>query len=421
MKLKKINISKIKKHSHKIKLPLSNIRNFINRNEVSKKTFNDIKNIVLMLFSVFLFLIIWVNRVKLYPENVLIWLKDKACSTMASGEGFPCEIEGEKISVENFKMSNNNIIALSDNSLSIINCFGKVVRKEKHNFSNPCLKSGDMRNIIYDRGGKNFKIESLSQNLYSGKCEKNIIACAVSDSGTFAIVHQSASHLAETRIYNKKGKEKYSFSFSENYISDITLNSIGTEAAVCGMAAENGNISSSVYILDFNSSEPKFQFELKDNALTRVEYLSDGNVLAIGDKYMSFINLKSKNITNYSYGNKILKFCDFNKNEGICCCFSSSINESGNDEIIMVGITGKEVFKIQTTETLSGISHRGSKTAVITPHKIILYNFSGKAEGFVRTKNHAKKIILLPHSHACLLGAGKADKVKLSHLEKITN
>lgn len=421
MESNKMNRNRIKKYSNKINLPLSKIRNFINRSEFSKKTFNDIKNIILVLFLVFLFLIIWVNRVKLYPENTLIWLKDKIYSTIASGEGFPCEIEGEKISAENFKISNNNIIALSDNSLNIINCFGNVVRKEKHNFSNPCLKSGDVRNIIYDRGGKNFRIESLSQNLYSGKCEKNIIACAVSDSGTFAIVHQSASHLAETRIYNKKGKEKYSFSFSENYISDITLNSAGTEAAVCGIAAENGNISSSLYILDFNSSEPKLQFDLKDNTVTRLEYLSGENILALGDKYMSFINLKSKNITNYSYENKILKFYDFNKNEGICCCFSSSINESGNDEIVMIGITGEEIFKIQTSETLSGISHRGSKTAAITPHKIILYNFSGKTEGFIRTKNHAKKIILLPHSHACLLGAGKADKVKLSHLEKIIN
>lgn len=406
-----------KKITQSVRYPTVKLKNFVNKNEKSKKLFKDIKNIILIVFSVFLFLIIWVNRIKLHPENMLLLIKDKICS-MSAGKGFPCEIEGEKISNENFDVFNDNIVALSDNSLNLINKSGNIFRNEKHNFSNPCLKHNGIRSIIYDRGGKNFKIESLSQNLYSGKCEKNIIACATSDSGVYAIAHRSVSHLGEIAVYNKKGKEKYRFSFSEYYISDISLNSSGNEAAVCGLATNNGNINSCVYILDFKSDKPKRKFNLENNIVTRIEYISNGNVLAIGDKYMSFINLKSGNVKNYSYENKILKFYDFNKNEGICCCFATSVNEFANDEIVMINNDGKELFKTKTSESFYGISHRNSKTVALTSNKIMVYNFAGTFEGYVDVKNQIKKIILLPNSHAYILRAGKIDKIKLSPLQK---
>ncbi len=423
MKFKKIitNNNTVKKYSESIKSFIIKIKNLINKSEKNKNLLKDIKNISLILFLSFLFLIIWVNRVKLYPENVLIWIKGKTCSFANFKKNFPCQIEGEKVASENFKIFDGKIMVLSDNSLNVMDTFGNIIRNEKHSFSNPCLKLGNVRSIIYDRGGKNFKIESLSENLYSGTCEKDIIACAISDNGIYAIVNRSISHLAEVKIYNKRYKEKYFYAFSEHYISDVSLNSSGNEASLCGIEAENGNINSAIYVLDFKSEKPKFQFKLENNTVTHIEYISENNIIAIGDKYISFINLKSKSIKNYSYENKILKFYDFNKNDGICCCFSSSVNEPGNDEIVMINSAGKELFKTKTSETLLGISHRGSKTAAITSDKIILFNFYGKSEGYVKTKNHENKIILLPYSQACVLGAGKVDKIKLSSLNKNTN
>ncbi len=398
-------------------LPIKKLKKSISKNEDRKKLFNDIKFVILVLLCSFLFLVLWVNRAKLYPDNILLWIEGKMIS-ISKGPGYPCEVEGEKISAENFKFSEGNIFALSDTSLSILNGSAKIIREEKHNFSHPCLKLGSIRAIIYDRGGKNFKIESCSKNLYSGVTEKNIIACAISDNGTYAIVQQSLTHLADMSIYSKNNNEKYRYSFSKYYISDVSLNPMGTEGAACGISADNGNINSNIYLLDFKSETPEFQFKLSDNMVTRVEYLTGGNILAVGDKYMSFINVKSKTVKNFSYGKKLLKFYDFNKDYGICCCLSSSITETNDDEIINLDTDAREIFRIQTSENFSGLSHRKNRTIGLTKNKIISYNGAGHAEGYIETQNHSKKIILAPHSYIYTLNCNTIDKLKIEHLKK---
>ncbi len=398
--------------------PIKKLKKLINKNEERKKLFNDIKSVILVLFCSFLFLLLWVNRVKFYPDNIILWIEGKALS-ITRGSGYPCKVEGDKISAENLRFSDGNIIALSDTSLSLLNESGKTIREEKHNFSHPCIKSGNIRAIIYDRGGKNFKIESVAKNLYSALTEKNIIACAISDNGTYAVVQQSLSSLAEMIVYSKNNKEKYSYSFSEYYISDVALNPMGTEGVACGISADNGNISSNVYLLDFKSKTAKYQLKLSDNMVTHVEYLTGGNILAIGDKYMTFINVKSKAVRNFSYGKKLLKFYDFNKNNGICCCLSSSINETDDDEIVNVNALGNEVFRTQTSESFIGLSHRENQTLCLTKNKIISYNRAGHVEGYLETQNHSKKIILAPCSYAYILNCNTIDKVKINHLKKI--
>ncbi len=416
-KLKTTDISFKKKFIH-LFAPYYKFKKWKNKNEYNKKLFKDIKNIILILFCSFLILVLWVNRINFYPENIMLWVQSKFSSTYV-GEKFPCKFEGEKVASENFKFNNKNLTVLSDTAFNVINEFGNITRSEKHNFSNPCLKSGNIRNIIYDRGGKNFRIESFVKTLYSGTTKKAIISGAIADNGVFAIAEQSTSHLAEMGVFNKSGKEKYRYSFSDYYISDIALNAFGTEGAACGIASNNGNINSAVYILDFNSEKPKSQFILNDNVVTRIKYLTGGNILAIGDKYISFINLKTKSVNNFSYGNKLLKFYDFDKNNGICCCLSSSVNETGEDEIIMLNTVGKKMFNIKTSESFINLSYRNNKVLGLTPNKIMIYNSSEKCEGYINLSSHAKKAILTSHSNAYTLETDQINKIKISHLEKI--
>ena len=105
------------------------VRN-IGKNEKSKRLFKDIKNLIFIFGFTFLFLILWVNRVNLSPENVILYTKGKFCS-FGVGQGFPYTFDGTKIATENLKVHDGNIFALSDTSFEIINSSGKLVRKVK--------------------------------------------------------------------------------------------------------------------------------------------------------------------------------------------------------------------------------------------------------------------------------------------------
>lgn len=410
-------LHKIKKYFYFLSLPYKKFKNFKNKNEKNKKLFKDIKNISIVLLCNFLFIVIWVNRAKFYPENIMLSIKNIFNPGICSCE-FPYRTDRNTISAENFQFCEKNLVALGNTNFNIISQNGRLLKSEKHSFSNPCVKTNGLREIIYDRGGTNFKIESSSDTLFQSSTDKNIISCAISENGVFAVAKQSISHLAEMDVYNKSGNEKYRYCFSDYYISDIALNAFGTEGAACGISSDNGNISSNIYILNFNSETPKHQFLLSDNTVTKVEYMSDGNILAIGDKYIAFLNTNSGSINKFTYGNKLLKFYDLNKQDGICLCLSSSVNETGEDEIIMLGTSGKELFKIKTSESFSSISKYKNRVIGITKDKIISYNSFGNCEGYLDFYNNAKKIILTSHSNAYTLENGSINKIKIRNLKR---
>lgn len=415
---------KTKKHSHRVKkyfsfliTPYKKLKLLENKNEKNKALFKDIKNVIIVLLCNFLFIVGWVNRSKFYPENVTIFIKNVFNVGMYDS-AFPYKINENMASAENFQFFEKNISLLGNTNFDIITKNGKILKSEKHSFSSPCLKTRGLRAIIYDRGGKNYKIESTSDTLFEGTSNKNIISCALSEIGTFAVAEQSSSHLSEMGVYNKNGKEKYKYYFSDYYLSDIALNSFGTEGAACGITGSNGSINSNIYVLNFNSETPKKQFLLTDNMITKVEYLQNGNILAIGDKYMAFLHVNSGTVNKFEYGNKFLKFYDINREQGVCCCLSSSVNETSNDEIIMLDTTGKELFKTKTSENFSGISKYKNRVIGITKNKIISYNFQGKYEGYMDFYNNAKKVLLTSHSNAYVLENGNINKIKIKNLKK---
>lgn len=416
MNIKK-HIYKIKKYFHFLSSPYRKLKSLKNKNEKNQKLFRDIKNISIVLLCNFLFIIVWVNRAKFYPDNIMLYIKSVFNPGICNCK-FPYNTDGNTISAENFQLCENNIVALGNTSFNIMSKNGKILKSEKHSFSNPCLKSSGLREIIYDRGGTNFKIESSSDTIFEGSADKNIISCDISENGVFAVAKQSISHLAEMIVYNKNGKEKYKYCFSDYYISDITLNSFGTESAACGIRSNNGNINSNVYIINFNSETPKHQFLLEDNMVMKVEYLSNGNIVAIGDKYTAFLNTNSNTTIKFDYENKLLKFYSIYPQDSLCLCLSSSVNETGEDEIIALDNYGKELCKIKTTESFSGISKHKNRIIGITKDKIMSYNSYGNYEGYLDFPNNAKKIILASHSNAFTLENGTINKVKIKNLKR---
>ena len=382
-------------------------------NTENKKLIKDIKNIILILVGSFMFMILWVNRINFLPENIILWTQGKIFS-IGFMDSFPCALDGEKVLSKNFQIYDKNIFALSDTSLNILNSKGKIIRKSKHNFSNPCLKISGIRQIIYEIGGKNYKLESLSKTLFEGKTDKKIIACAVSETGSCAIITESVNHLSELTVYNKSHVEKYHYYFSDIYVTDICINSFATKAVVSGISTENGEIASEIYILDFSSETPEHKIKLSNNTCTTLNILANENLLAIGDKYMSFINTKNYNCKNFGYEDKILKSYDFNKDYGICCCLTPSVNDNENDEIISIDITGNEITKLNSESSLYNVSQRKNRIIGINSDKLYSYNVSGKLEGSMPIKHHLKKVVLLPNSSIYTLRGSTIDKIKIN-------
>ena len=393
-----------------------NINLRIASNPKLKSSLSEIKRIAIILISVFFVLTLWANRVNLYPENILIWAENSIKSVSFKNH-FPVRIQGEKIITENLQLSNGYIIALSDSYFNVFSKKGKLIQSEKHNFSNPNLKSSGLRHIIFDRGGKNFKISSSSKTLYSAETENNILTASIASDGSYAVVTQSPRYLAELQVYSINNALKFKIPFSEYYITNMEMSSSNGEIVLSGISSNNGDIISNIYVVDNASKTIKSQFELPDNMVTDIKFFANGNIVAIGDKCCAFINTKTKSVIKKDYENKILKFYDFDKSGTLCICISSSANESSRDTLIKLDEHAEEMLKIETDQSFKDIILKGEKIIGMTKNKIFSYNMWGHCEGYMDTHKFYRKILPSQNKNIYALGSCDVSRVKLSGLK----
>ncbi len=384
---------------------------------ISKKNIKEIKRIIYLLTSLFLFLVFWTNKSKLYPENVLLYLEVSMKSFLRASE-FPTEVNGNAIPAKNIKLMGSNIALLSDTSFTLLNKSAYKIRELNHNLKNPSFKAVSMRAILYDIGGKKLRIESQPKTLHTLETENNIISADISESGNYSILTESQSYLSELSVYSRQNAEKYKYYFSEMHACDVALSPRENKGAVCGIYIENGFISSNVYVLNFKSEKPENIFKLENNLVSEVKYFSNGNILAIGDNYLSVINPNTGNFKTFNYDEKLLKSYSFDKDYGFCCCLSPSINKDQNDEIRVIDNFGKSISQIVTDQNFKSLSHYKNRIFTVSSSKLTAYTLDGQYEGYLNIKNIYENILAGSGSFVYLLGSNTIDKVRVFNLKR---
>lgn len=386
------------------------IRSKINVNVKDLKK-NKVKLIIFILAMSFVFVVVWFNRNRLSADNITGWLEGRFLS-MGIGEGYPCELAYGSVESSNFSLVDNDIVTLSNTAFTVFNSTAKQMTNRPHNLSNPMMKTNGGRAILYDMGGKKYSIDTISKNVVNGSCENEIISGAVSENGVYGLITESKDYLSEMIIFDKSGKEKYKYYFSDHYISDISINQNGTNAVVCGFASEQGKLKSVVYIFNFNSDAPIQTFEYEENVIMSIEYMENGNIAVVGDKSTGVINLWTKSKQDFDYEKKILTSFEVNKYNGIVLSLSS-VEGGENCEIVSLDRSGNAVIKIPTKYTITSITRRGNRIAGISGDKVFAYKLSGDADGCWTVANNIKKLQLRSTTWGYALGVNKIYKVHL--------
>lgn len=396
---------------------LYNYKKWLNESPKRQIIYKDIKNIFFILFSTFLLLVVWSNRINFLPDNIYTYISDNLLSFSISSK-FPVQFQGEKIQTENIKVNNSYILALSDSSFEIFSKKGKKLLSEKHNFSNPNLQISNSKHIIFDRGGKTFKVIGNRKTFYSGVTDQKIMAATISDISSYAIAIQSLRYLSEIQVFDKKNMLKFSIPISEYYITNLAMDSPGSTLAASGISSDNGDIISNIYIIDVASGKIKSQFLFPDNLVTDIKFFSNGNFVAIGDKYSIFINPKTKSVVKKFYDNKILKFYDFSKSGAICFCLSQSINDASKNILMKLDASGNEMQIITADYDFDDIIKKGNKIIGLTKDKIISYNMWGNFEGYINLGNCYRKILPASRGYLYAINSSKISKIKLSDFKQ---
>jgi hypothetical protein len=335
-----------------------------------------ILNLALIILSCFFILTISINKANFAPNRVLSWLRYSFLS-FESGGSFPISISGHRVKNSNFLLLGKDAVLLSDSSVMVFGHNAKNLYNNHHRLSNPILATGGWNILSYDLFGKSFEIDNKIGMIKSGELEENAMCAAICDAGTYGFVTEAKGYLSKMLIYSPDGNQIYEYDFADCLVGHLCINKNGNLAAAVGVCSQNGRMRSCIYLFDFKSEKPKCFFEYEDIAFFDIKFLSNGGVIAVGDKLTCALKIGGEK-TDYGYENKILKRFDMS-DKGVTLALASGANQT-DDEVHVLNSYAKLYKNFAVNLGAESMAYNGEVIAVLSDEKVVTYSKNGKQQ-----------------------------------------
>ncbi len=345
----------------------------------------------------------WYNRVNFQPANVMVWVRSHVVG-FGIGDGFPSTFSGSSVAPGNFLSCNKDIVIASDTNLAVYNSTAKELLNRQHSYSQPVLKVNGSRALLYSLGGKECRIETVGGSSQKITADQEILAGALSADGKCALVTGADGYCGKLTVYTSDSKVQSYYWFSDYYPSAVALNPEGTQAAVAGVSAKNGELISAVYLINLNSGKTEKPFAVySGNLLHAIYWDTDSTVVAIGDTAASVIHVASRTKQEISYGDsELTAYCS---DSGRTALGLSAHNSASGYRLLVCSKNGAQILARQFSESIQSISLYGDTVAALSNGKVHFYPLSAAAAGSAcDAGKDARAVALRDESSAYVLG-----------------
>lgn len=236
----------------------------------------------------------------------------------------------------------SNVGILTDTSFLIYSQNGKQLASRPHGFIDPAAVSCGNKAVIYDRGGKQFRVESRFGEPFTATTQNLITTVGAGSSANFAVVTESEDYLSELSVYDTSYKVIFKWSCAKGRILSASISPNGKRLAAIVTGARNGAIFSDIYIFNLNSTAPEAVKQYNGEMLFSIRFKDDSNIAAVGESKSEFLNVSGSQNAEYSYGDKQLN-CSYNADNGPVVLIFSGVNN--NSAVVSLDGQGKELGK----------------------------------------------------------------------------
>ena len=291
-------------------------------------------------------------------------------------EGVPKSVEaGEK-----------GVCLTTSSAVVVYNPKGAMVQNSAHNMASPNVASQGRYKLVFDRGNKNFALFSQTGKLYTMSAQQKILDGDVNAKGQCALATSSVRYLSQLTVYDSDGKELFSWASPTDYVISVDFDS--NFIAVAAARMEQNAVSGQLYLLNIKKDSELFAVSLPGEI--PLEVRQNGSYITLyTDKGYYCYNRNGEQIGSFLFENSSLQKTDSDVGSRVCFALGSG---SSLNLVVVVDRKGSLLCEIDPQATVLGIHCVGSKTAVLTAEKLLVYDKEGT---LIEEKDYAKTCLNL--------------------------
>lgn len=323
------------------------------------------RKIIFALLIVLALILVWLNWGTLAPSSVAETVQNFISDFGKSK--YP--VFFEQGSLQTAVPMNSNTGVLTDTSFLIYSKNGVLLASRPHGFNDPCAVSGGGKAVIFDRGGKQFKVETRLGEPFSETASDTITTAAAGDSGNFAIVTESQDYLSELSLYDSSYKNVFKWQCAQGRILSAAISPDGHKLAAVVVGARSGVFYSDIYIFNTNNKNPVAVKKYDGETIFSIRYKDNTRITAVGEDKTVFLSSSGSEYSTYAYNDKTLDCCT--NTDGPTVLVFSGVN--GKSAVVSLDGEGKLLGQSSVDGEVKSASVGGGHAVLVT-HGNILYS-----------------------------------------------
>ncbi len=313
------------------------------------------------------------NAMTQIPENIA----DRDAAVLAEGR-FPIRVEGGM----GYQLMNmdGSLALLDDSKFHVYGADGKIMNESQHTFANPILCVSGSKALIYDEGGREFRLESKYKTIYSNTADDVIYLAELSRSDYAAVVTKSDKFLAQLKVYDGSGSQFFTYYSYDSRIINVTFTQGSSGCIVTTLKAENGRLMSEMIRFDFKDTEPEWVSDAVPTLAMNVHFADDGGIVMIGDTMTACFNPDGSLKGRYIYEDPLIYYDYTDK---ITALLTENTDIRRTELITFSGSDCTLPIATRAEENAQKVFADGSSAYILSGNRIDVYSADGLRTGEV--------------------------------------
>lgn len=314
-------------------------------------------------------------------------------SSEGDGGTFPRKLMGDR--AVSFTAFGENLELVTSSKIYRYNADGSLLYSSPHSYSSPAAESNGKVTLLYGIGGYSFRIDNQTGTLYEKELTNKVLCGAISSDSQAAIVTSEDRYTSSVTVYNASGTQNYKWYAFGEHITDVCFFPGNNGVAVACAGAENGQLYTCIYYLDFSiTDETKIaNLKLYDTMVLDMTYQSGGQLCIVGDDRVVFSDGQGQQTAAYHY-TSALKDYTFMA-DGIPVLLMESYSSTGVETLLAVDGDGNVIGSKQLEQEGIDLSGDSGGVALLTGSTAYYYDTGLTQKDSVNVGTGVKRVCVV--------------------------